>query len=93
MKIIANTVRGYILEATEDEIAKLVGYKGIYNVPSDKKSDLLKIGTVVEVDSMFDQLYTLEHNKAELSKVSDKLRKYADNLEAVRPILPEQDKS
>ena len=47
MKIIASTDNGFLIEATEDEIALVLGFQGQYD--SNFKRSTLKIGTLIEV--------------------------------------------
>lgn len=90
MKIIGETTDGFIFEATRDEMANLVGYHSNYSLQAESATDkpYLKIGTEIAITAMFRQLYDLEHNKKELGALAVRLRRYADTLDAVRPILP-----
>ena len=85
MEIIAQTNEGWILKSSKEEINNLLGY---YFQGSEVAN--LHIGSDVRVATMFNQLYYLERNKRELKYLAEKLREYANNLEAVRPILVEE---
>jgi len=85
MKIVAQTNKGWMLESSKEEVNNLIGY---YFPGSEVTS--LHIGSEVRVATMFSQLYYLERNKRELKYLAEKLREYANNLEAVRPILVEE---
>ena len=85
MKIVAQTNKGWMLESSKEEVNNLIGY---YFQGSEVAN--LRIGSEVRVATMFSQLYYLERNKRELKYLAEKLREYANNLEAVRPILVEE---
>ena len=86
MKIIGKTENGYIVEASKDDVANLVGYHGQY----DTKYKPLSVGDEILVSKMFRQLYELKNNQPELQKVVGTLRNLADLLEPVCPVIEAQ---
>ena len=85
MKIVAQTNKGWMLESSKEEVNNLIGYYS-----HNPETAFLGIGSEIRVATMFNQLYYLERNKRELRYLAEKLREYANNLEAVRPILVEE---
>lgn len=79
MKIIARAANSFVFMATEDETAKLVGYKydsGIH----------LKIGDEINISEMYNQLYDLSSYEEELIKVQKQLRRLANKLKVPAPL-------
>lgn len=83
MKIIGKTHGGFILEATENEVANLCGYHSAYQTPPPKP----EIGFGIPVAGMYSQLYRLADHRRQVADLQDKLRNMADNLEPVKPFL------
>ena len=50
MKIIANTSSGYLLEATKEELALIMGFRNSYSTGFN--NDMLHIGTNIEIDKI-----------------------------------------
>lgn len=50
MKIIANTSSGYLLEATKEELALIMGFRNSYSTGFN--NDMLHIGTDIEIDKI-----------------------------------------
>jgi hypothetical protein len=86
MKVIGKTENGYIIEASRDDVANLVGYNSQYS--TGYKS--LSVGDEILVSKMFRQLYDLEHHQPELQKVVNTLRGMADLLGPVCPVIEKQ---
>lgn len=82
MKVIGESEDSFIIEASKNEIANLIGYYSKY----DSKFKI-NAGDQINISDMFKQLYNLEHNKPELSKVVNTLRNLADSLEPVCPVI------
>jgi hypothetical protein len=72
-----------ILEATEKEVARLLGH---YFVETNELRDQLKPGAEILVSKMYERLYALAQNKALPSAVAS-LRGLADLLETQNPII------
>lgn len=85
MKVIAKTRDGYMLEASEDDIAYLIGYNGRYSVSYDKSK--LQIGDKINISAMYGQLYNLKENQPKLKNTVNILRSLADLLEPVCPVI------
>lgn len=85
MKVIAKTKDGYLLEASETEIANLIGYYSQYESGFDRRG--LNIGDSLKISEMFQQLYSLKKNLPLLSKTAAEFRNLADLLEVKDPIL------
>ena len=85
MKVIGKSQNGFILDASSQEVARLIGYYSSY-----EKGATSSVGDEIQVDKMYEQLYKLEHNQPELRKVVDTLRGLADLLEPVCPVLEKQ---
>lgn len=85
MKVIGKSSNGYILDSSSQEVARLIGYYGSY-----EKGSTPSVGDEIQVNKMFEQLYTLKRNEPELKKVVDTLRGLADLLEPVCPVLEAQ---
>jgi hypothetical protein len=85
MKIIGKTNTGFIFEATKSEIEKL----------DDKYYSEGKyvIGTVVEINEMYDQVKYLKNHRAEIETVQRNLQRIIDNLTLLNPfVAPEKEK-
>jgi len=78
MKIIGSKTDGFILEASRGEVARLLGFYSGYR-------ELPEIGSVIEVDKMYNQLYELSHMEKSMIEIADQLEKYA---KVIRPITP-----
>lgn len=83
MKIIATTEKGYIIEASKEDIANLTGYYSSYSKGYTEPI----IGDEIAIHKMFEQLYTLEKKKQDLSQTVRTLRNLADLLEPACPII------
>lgn len=75
MKIIGISKNGFILEAEENEVSKLIGYGSIY---SDGVREKLKVGAEIKVAAMYGQLYDLSREQDRLKDIASKLRTAAD---------------
>lgn len=84
MKVIGKSKDGFILQATETEVANLIGY---YSERSDGFK--VKPGDEINVHDMFQTLYQMDSHAKEIELIQRKLREIADNLEPVVPILRE----
>jgi len=82
MKILGKTCDGFILQATESELGKLLGYSYTFDI----STELRKPGAEIKISEMYDQLYRLAKRKNELKSTAKTLREYADLLTLVKPI-------
>lgn len=85
MEIIGKTDKGFILVATEDELANLCGYYGRHY--GDDSHKRLGIGSRVDISSMFKQLYYMAQNQDYIKRAQDTLIDAAKRLEPVIPII------
>lgn len=85
MKIVAKTQNGYMIAATEDELAHLVGHH--YPRGLESAGVELKIGTLIQIGEMWNRLYRLAQTRDALGNAADTLRKAADAVVEVAPIL------
>lgn len=72
MKIIGKTNYGFILEASNDEAANLIGYHSQYQ---NKRT--LEVGQEINIADMYRQLYDLSNAQDELTKCSEALKRAA----------------
>lgn len=84
MKIIGRTNNGYILDASKDEVANLIGYYGSYSL--DKNIDL-NVGNEINIAQMYKQLYDLHHRHEEIDRAKVKLAECIKNMEDVLPVI------
>lgn len=86
MKVIGKSKGGYILEASDNEIANLIGYYSQYD--SDYRKP--ECGDTIQISSMYQQLYNLKNNQPKLKDTVKMLRGLADSLEPVCPLIEAQ---
>ena len=84
MKIIGRTKEGYILDASADEIANLVGYYGKYSL--DKKVQL-NIGDEINISQMYKQLYNLSRKHEEIESAKEKLAECIKYMDEIEPVI------
>lgn len=80
MKIIATTQNGFILEATEVELANIAGYASKFSGINEQ----FKIGTEIAVNAIFKKLDALALAKVELQATEDKLKALAQEIKTLR---------
>lgn len=85
MKIIGKTDDGFILGATCDELAKLVGY--YFDNLEFRHETQLKVGSEIPISDIFNKLYNQARHDVEIKEVQKTLRKMINDLELVNPIL------
>lgn len=84
MKIIGRTKEGYIIDASTDEIANLVGYYGKYSL--DKKVQL-SIGDQINISQMYKQLYNLSRKHEEIKNAKEKLAECIKYMDEIEPVI------
>jgi hypothetical protein len=90
MKVIGTTVNGFILEATNDEVANLIGFHSSYSDGFPRK---IESGTVINVSPMYRHLYALSAAERSLADMASKLRTAADLVGTLPdPLTPAPDK-
>ncbi len=86
MKVIGKSKDGYIFEASNYEIANLIGYYALY----DYKNNLgegLKVGDEIQISKMYRQLQQLAEHQREIESVIETLKETAETLTLVPPVL------
>jgi hypothetical protein len=90
MKVIATTKRGFLLDASDDEVAKLIGYYSAYTVKSKfSKSNVVNVGDEIQIAEMYKSLSELVGNVKTMEQVRASLRCVAASMEIVDPLLRE----
>lgn len=85
MKVIGKTDHGVLLEASRDELARLVGYFSGFQM--DRSGQRIGIGDEIQISKMYDQLYDIGRKTKELAEAAKLLRSAASLVEqAVEPI-------
>ena len=80
MKIIAETDKGYMLDASADEIAKLLGYRGTYD--SDFRQGSIKLGNDIDVGAIGTiSSYVKNLDKNELQSIKHNLEGVIKNID------------
>lgn len=82
MKIIGQTKDGFILEAGENEVARLVGYYGQYDCRGK-----LVVGADIQVNAMFDQLYKIKSLKQTVKKLEEGASELLESIRTKNPVL------
>lgn len=85
MKIIGETPGGFILEASCDEVANLVGYYSRYDGAFCKRQ--IRPGDQIQVHQMYQRLYMAARRRNEIRTAAKMLRDAAGELELADPIL------
>ena len=85
MKIIGKTQKGYILDASEDEVANLIGYYGEYSLR--EQCGKLNIGDEIQISRMYEQLYKLHDNHKDIERAKECLTQCIENMEEVLPVI------
>jgi hypothetical protein len=88
MRIIGKTEEGYILDASTNEIANLIGYYSDYDMRDSNKK--LAVGDIIQISAMYKQLHNLKNNEPKLKETVKMLRGLADSLEPTCPIIEAQ---
>ena len=85
MKVIGYTEKGYMLDATKEEIANLIGFYGTYVEGYKKKS--IGIGSEINVSGMYKQLYGLAGSYEDIERAKDNLKQCIELLDMVNPLI------
>lgn len=90
MKIIGNngahyeSDREYILTATQEEIANLMGYRYSAKEVSER---LNQKGAIIPISKMYDRLSRMANMEKELIEVSAKLKAASDFVNTALPVI------
>lgn len=85
MKIIGHTENGYLIDASREEIANLIGYYGTYC--DEYKNKRIGIGSEIQVHEMYNQLYQLAYKYDDISRAKENLTKCIELLDLVHPVI------
>ncbi len=93
MKVIGTTPKGYMIEATREEIANLVGYSSNWNTVT--KAARINVGDEILIHEMYKQLYQLAKNHGKIGEIAEQLMKMSEQLVLLEPVkitVPELEK-
>jgi hypothetical protein len=79
MKIIGKTQEGFILDASRDELANLLGFYGNYASGCPD----WKLGMDIQVSKLYERIHTMRKSEASLADCAKSLRNLADLLEPI----------
>lgn len=85
MKVIGRTEKGYILDATKEEIANLIGFYSEYGKGFKEKS--IGIGSEIKVSGMYKQLYELAGSYEKIERAKENLKRCIELLDIVNPLI------
>ena len=92
MKVIGTTKTGFLLEATDNEVANLIGYYSAYTVKSKfSQREVVNVGDNIQIHAMYNCLKELTGKLATMEQVRASLRAVAASMEIVDPLLREID--
>lgn len=85
MKIIAKVTEGrFIVEATGDELARIMGFNSSYSLKDESR---LQVGRDVQVNKLYDALTVERARTDEIKNQAAALRKTADRLDSINAAL------
>ena len=85
MKVIGYTEKGYMLDATKEEIANLIGFYSTYGEEFRKKA--IGIGSEINISGMYKQLYGLAGSYENIEKAKENLKQCIELLDIVNPLI------
>lgn len=85
MKVIGYTEKGYMLDASKEEIANLIGFYAPYGEEFRKKS--IGIGSEIKVSGMYKQLYGLAVSYENIERAKENLKRCIELLDIVNPLI------
>lgn len=83
MKVIGKSQDGYILQATSEEVANLIGFYYMDGSVREK----VKVGNEIAVNKMYKHLYFLQHHRKQIEDAIGSLNKSIRHLEEVNPVI------
>ena len=87
MKILGKNKEEYVLQATAEEVANLIGY--YYQGAGTAKLDqVMEAGHEIAVADMYKQLYDIAAAQKELREMALKLESFATLLRSRDPLIP-----
>ena len=82
MKIIGETKEGYIIEASKDEVANIMGFYSNFQIPTDKK---VKIGEEIEIEKIYARYRAFE-SIIKSKDFNNALLRLTDTIEVLTPV-------
>lgn len=87
MKIIASiSSNRFLVDASADELAQIMGFNSAYSLKDPNKPD---IGKEIKVSPLFRALEVSRERKAEIASLADQLRKAAGRVDSINQALAE----
>ena len=87
MKIIGKANEKFLVEISEDEILRILGYSGRFDSDKPKDMKTFSAGDIIQVSEIFDQLKYFKYNENRLKKIAEELQRYASNLTLVDRVV------
>lgn len=87
MKVLGTTDSGYILQATKDEAANLMGFHSHYKLKD--YCIVLKPGDEINVSELFQRFYKLQQLDKNFEEASRNCKIIAASLDLVAPVVHE----
>lgn len=83
MKILGETKDGFIVEMSQNEVARVRGYSSKWDL--ERQTQPSKVGKEYDISSGWLRVVALREKKDKLSKIATEIRTYADLLEYKEP--------
>ena len=81
MQIIGKTDNGFILKASQDDLDKITDtYYGNNQID-------FKIGTIFQINNMFEQAHGLRNNENRIKKIHQELNEIIEYTKRIKPIV------
>ena len=84
MIIIGKTEKGFIVEVSEEDLTRIMGYGYKHEVPVHARP---KVGWEVKVCDLWNALYHARDRRKEIDNLATGLRRAADNVDAINAAL------
>jgi len=87
MEIIGTNSNGFILQATADEVTKILGFT--YAAQAKDAGFALAVGSVIPISDIYSRLSSMRSNDTALADARKSLRSLADLLEPIDNAIQE----
>ncbi|MBU6232313.1 hypothetical protein KGP36_06800 [Patescibacteria group bacterium] len=84
MRIVGKAQTGFLVDISEDEIIKLMGYYSVYSDEWKKQNIEIKPGLVFSITDEFNKLYWLRRRNSDFNQLINKLHETAEAIKAER---------
>lgn len=84
MKIIGKTRHGFIVEASETEVANILGFYGPYYPSGCPK---LEVGNEIKVSDLYERLHAMRKSEVTLADCRKSLRSLADLIDPIDNLI------